>query len=97
MKKLLALVIAVGIPLATYAQGISLPPVPSGPMKLETIELKDGTKIVHNANGTMFHEDEKGKRLTMIGTMEAKDGSVYLMKDNYVWKLIAKGENPHHP
>lgn len=97
-KKLFALAFAAGIPLMVYAQaGIPLPPPSSEIMKEAVIELKDGTKIVHNANGTMFHEDEKGRRLAMTGKMEAKDGSVYLMKDGYVWKLIAKGEHPHHP
>ena len=96
----LATAIAFGMPVATYAQGggIPYPAASSGEiMPDQEIELKDGTKIVHDANGIMFHVDAKGHRLTMKGTMEAKDGSVYLMKDNYVWKLIAKGERPHRP
>lgn len=97
MKALFALAVVLGLPLAAYAQGIPLPPTSTNIMPDTVIELKDGTRIVHNANGTMFHVDGKGRRLTMFDKMEAKDGSVYLMKDNYVWKLIAKGERPHVP
>lgn len=98
MKKILfALAIAVGLPLAAYAQGIPLAPGSQESMKESVIELKDGTRIIHNANGTMHHVNEKGDRLSMKGKMEAKDGSVYIMKDDYVWKRIAKGEHPHNP
>lgn len=97
MKMLYALAIAAAMPLAAYAQGIPLPAVPQDAMKDAVIELKDGTRIVHNANGTMFHANEKGQRLSMTGKMEAKDGSVYWMRNGYVWKLIARGERPHNP
>lgn len=96
MKKIYLLAIAAWFPLAAYAQILS-PPVPQDAMKEAVIELKDGTRIIHTANGTMYHVDEKGRRLNMMGKMEAKDGSVYIMKDGYVWKRIATGERPHTP
>jgi len=40
---------------------------------------------------------DTGRVPFMTGKMEAKDGSVYWMKDGYVWSLIAKGEHPHDP
>lgn len=97
MKKIHMLAVAAWFPLAAYAQGIPTPPASSNVMPEQTIELKDGTKIIHTANGTMYHVDQKGRRLTMMGKMEAKDGSVYIMKDSYVWKRIATGEKPHTP
>lgn len=97
MKTLYALAVAAAIPLAVYAQGIPTPPTSQSIMKEAVIELKDGGKILHSANGSMYHVNEKGQRLPfMTGKMEAKDGSVYWMKNGYVWQLIAKGENPHN-
>lgn len=98
MKKIHLLAIAAWLPLAAYAQsGIPTPPTSENAMPEQTIELKDGTKVVHTPNGTMYHVDTKGRRLSMQGEMEAKDGSVYIMKNGYVWKRIAKGEKPHTP
>lgn len=97
MKKLYALAIVAGLPFAAYAQGILTPPTSENIMPDTVIELKDGTRIVHTGNGTMYHVDAKDRRLSMPGKMEAKDGSVYIMKNGYVWKRIATGERPHTP
>lgn len=98
LKKLLVVVsLSAFVPLAAYAQGAPLPPPSQNPMPEAVIELKDGTKITHNANGTMFHEDGKGKRLSMPGKMEAKDGSAYIMKNGYIWKRVETGSRPHTP
>lgn len=98
MKKIYLLAIAAWFPLAAYSQsGIPTPPTSTNVMPEQTIELKDGTRIVHTGNGTMYHVDEKGRRLNMMGKMEAKDGSVYIMRNGYVWKRIATGERPHTP
>lgn len=56
----------------------------------QTIELKDGGKIVIEEKGTMVHLDAAGKRVKMQDgkVMEAKDGSKLMMKNNAIWKTI---------
>ena len=57
----------------------------------QTIELKDGGKIVIEAKGTMMHMDAAGKRVKMRDgkVMEAKDGSKVMMKNNAIWQTMA--------
>lgn len=57
----------------------------------QTIELKDGGKIVIEKSGTMAHFDAAGKRVVMRDdvVMEAKDGSKVMMKNNAIWKTIS--------
>ena len=57
----------------------------------QTIELKDGGKIVIEAKGTMVHLDAAGKRVKMRDgkVMEAKDGGKLMMKNNAIWQTIA--------
>lgn len=57
----------------------------------QTIELKDGGKIVIEQQGTMAHINSAGKRVKMRdGTvMEAKDGSKVMMKNNAIWQTLA--------
>ena len=58
----------------------------------QTIELKDGGKIVIAADKSMMHLDAAGKRLRMKDgkVMEAKDGSNLMMKNNAIWKTITE-------
>jgi hypothetical protein len=58
----------------------------------QTIELKDGGKIVVEAKGTMIHTDAAGNRVKMKDgkVMEAKDGSQLMMKNNAIWKTITE-------
>jgi len=58
----------------------------------QSIELKDGGKIVMEKGGTMIHVDAAGNRVKMRdGTMmEAKDGSKLMMKNNEIWKTITE-------
>ena len=58
----------------------------------QTIELKDGGKIIVEEKGTMIHTDAAGKRVKMKDgkVMEAKDGSKIMMKNNAIWKTIAE-------
>lgn len=58
----------------------------------QTIELKDGGKIVIEEKGAMVHIDAAGNRVRMKdGTvMEAKDGSKLMMKNDVIWKTITE-------
>ena len=58
----------------------------------QTIELKDGGKIVVEAKGTMVHMDAAGNRVKMKDgkVMTAKDGSKLMMKNNAIWKTITE-------
>ncbi len=58
----------------------------------QTIELKDGGKIVVEAKGTMIHTDAAGNRVKMKDgkIMVAKDGSKIMMKNNAIWKTITE-------
>ena len=58
----------------------------------QTIELKDGGKIVISADNSMAHYNAAGKRLRMKDNkvMEAKDGSNIMMKNNAIWKTITE-------
>ena len=61
------------------------------PPQDQTIELKDGSKIVIEKSGTMAHYDAAGKRVIMRDgvIMETKDGSKLMMKNNEIWKTIS--------
>ena len=54
----------------------------------QTIELKDGTTLILQADGKMRHLDREGRPLRMAEgkEMEGKDGAKYLMKNNVIWK-----------
>jgi hypothetical protein len=58
----------------------------------QTIELKDGGRIVVEEKGTMIHIDATGNRVKMRDgkVMEAKDGSKVMMKNNAIWKTITE-------
>lgn len=58
----------------------------------QTIELKDGGKVVVQKDGTMVHIDAAGNRVKMKdgGVMEAKDGTKFMMKNNAIWKQITE-------
>ena len=58
----------------------------------QTIELKDGGKIMIEKQGTMVHMDAAGNRVKMKDgkMMEAKDGSMLMMKNNAIWKTITE-------
>jgi len=58
----------------------------------ETIELKDGGKIVLEKDGKTYHVDANGKRVRMKDgvVMEAKDGRKYLMKNDAIWRQISE-------
>ena len=53
----------------------------TGPRK---IELKDGTTIAIEVDGSMRHHDSKGNPMKMMPgkQMEAKDGTVYEMRND---------------
>lgn len=60
----------------------------------ESIELKDGTTLIVQTDGKMRHVDGRGHAVVMKEgqVMEAKDGAMYMMKNNAIWKqLYEKG------
>ena len=58
----------------------------------QTIELKDGSKVTAQKDGTMVHIDAAGNRVKMRDgvTMEGKDGTKYVMKNNAIWKTLTE-------
>lgn len=58
----------------------------------QTIELKDGGKVLVQKDGTMVHLDAAGNRVKMRDgeVMEAKDGSRIMMKNDQIWKTITE-------
>lgn len=58
----------------------------------QTIELKDGSKVTVQKDGTMVHIDAAGNRVKMRDgvTMEGKDGTKYVMKNNAIWKTLTE-------
>ena len=58
----------------------------------QTIELKDGGKVMVQKDGTMAHIDAASNRVKMRDgvVMEAKDGSKLMMKNNAIWKTITE-------
>lgn len=58
----------------------------------QTIELKDGGKIIMEEGKTMIHVDAAGNRVKMRDgkVMIAKDGSKLMMKNNAIWKTITE-------
>ncbi len=58
----------------------------------QTIELKDGGKIVIEEKGTMVHINAAGNRVKMRDgrVMITKDGHKLMMKNNAIWKTITE-------
>ena len=61
-------------------------------VKDQVIELEDGGKVTVQKNGSMVHIDAAGNRVKMRNgvTMEAKDGTQYVMKNDALWKAISE-------
>jgi hypothetical protein len=61
-------------------------------VKEQVIELKDGGKVSVEKDGTMVHIDAANNRVKMRNgvTMEAKDGTKYVMKNNALWKTLTE-------
>lgn len=58
----------------------------------QTIQLKDGGKVMVKKDGTMVHIDAAGNRVKMRNNviMDAKDGSQLMMKNDAIWKTITE-------
>ena len=81
------------IPILLLAlSGAAFAAAPPAPPAGDVIELKDGGKIVMEKKGTMVRLDAAGNRMKVKnGTvMEAKDGTMVMMKNNAVWKTITE-------
>jgi len=61
-------------------------------VKEQVIELKDGGTVTVQKDGTMVHIDAANNRVKMRNgvTMEAKDGTKYVMKNNALWKTLTE-------
>ena len=59
---------------------------------VQTVDLKDGGRIVVMKDRTMAHYDAAGTRVKMKDghMMHAKDGSMVMMKNNAIWKTITE-------
>jgi predicted phage tail protein len=66
----------------------------------QTINLKDGGKVVVQKGGTMVHMDAAGNRVKMTDgkVMETTDGNKIMMKNDALWQTIStKGTlHPNH-
>lgn len=91
-KLILALIVAAGMAVGAQAADTG--------SKDQTIELKDGTSLVVDANGQMRHFDHQGRPILMKDgkEMEGKDGAKYMMKNDAIWKQLGlKGTlHPSH-
>ena len=61
------------------------------------IALKDGGTLIVGKDGVTYHMDATGKRVRMRNgqTMEAVDGSKYVMKNDAVWQTITEKGTMH--
>lgn len=66
----------------------------------KVVPLADGGTLIVHRDGTAYHADASGRRVRMKNgtTMEAKDGTRYLMTNDAVWQAITqKGSlHPNH-
>ena len=62
--------------------------------EVREIELKDGTVLLIFRDGKMSMRDRNGRPLQMKEghPMEAKDGKVYMMRGNEVWRRTEREE-----
>lgn len=58
----------------------------------QTVQLKDGGKVMVKKDGTMVHIDAAGNRVKMRNNviMDVKDGSRLMMKNDAIWKTITE-------
>ncbi len=103
-----AALLGIGVATTSFAQGRH-DEKPHGPPKTApaatapvddaegTIALKDGGKLVIRKDGTTYHTDAKGRRVRMRdgATMEAMDGTRYMMKNDAIWKTITEKGTLH--
>ena len=78
MRKSLIPALLLAVSAAAFAQG--------GQQAAQVIDLRDGGKVTVQKDGTMVHVDAAGNRVMMKDgqTMEAKDGSKLMMKNNAI-------------
>lgn len=61
------------------------------------VALKAGGRLILRKDGTTYHEDAAGNRVRMRDgvTMEAVDGTKYVMKNDAVWRAITEKGTLH--
>jgi len=78
---------ALGAVVIGCAMAMAVPSFAEEQEPAEKVELKDGTTLYMHADGTGRMVDEHGKSMRMADDMpmEAVDGRVVMMKNNWVW------------
>ena len=73
---------------AAFAAGVVLAPAAWSADDVKELPLKDGTTLLIFKDGKMSHRDTRGRVVPMKEgmNMEAKDGKVFVMKGNEVWR-----------
>lgn len=77
----LFLTVLLAVPFAAAATDVKAP-------EKQIIELKDGGTLVITRDGKMSHYDKNQHPVKMANgtTMEAKDGTVFMMRNNELWQ-----------
>jgi hypothetical protein len=84
---------SISLSVGSLAADAEKPAVAAGErVTAQSIELKDGSKVTVQKDGTMVHVDAAGNRVKMRDgvTMEGKDGTKYVMKNNAIWKTLTE-------
>ncbi|MHB1428658.1 MAG: CopK family periplasmic copper-binding protein [Rhodocyclaceae bacterium] len=84
---------SISLSVGSLAADAEKPAVAAGErVTAQSIELKDGSKVTVQKDGTMVHVDAAGNRVKMRDgvTMEGKDGTRYVMKNNAIWKTLTE-------
>jgi hypothetical protein len=70
------------------ALGVALSSVAAANSDAKEIQLKDGSTLVIFKDGKMSMRDSRGRPMSMKDglRMETKDGKVYVMKGNEIWR-----------
>jgi hypothetical protein len=77
-----------GFAVAAVALGVALSSVAAANADVKEVPLKDGSTLLIFKDGKMSMRDARGRTISMKDgmTMETKDGKIYVMKGNEIWR-----------